>query len=463
MAKDNILLITTDQQRFDTLNAWGNQSIFTPHLNYMAAMGISYKNCYASCPICVPSRTTIMTGRQGYESGVVSNATHETFMRACTEERSTLPAVLTDAGYQTCAKGKMHFEPARAHYGFEHMKLPLDYMREYDKKQVLAHPKAHGVGECEVEPVISTVEVKDSITSWIAEEAIDFLETRDTTRPFFLWTSFTKPHPPFDPCRDFWELYDNIPMPDAVTGDWSRTVEETPQGFLAGAYENTNLHLLGKAQRAASKRAYYACITQVDYALGRIFGCLRENDLFKNTWVIFTADHGEMLGDHLMFQKAKPFQGSIHVPLFISGPERYVGKHGTVRTDLAELRDVMPTLLELAGTPIPETVDGTSLLHPVEREYLHGEHTLGEDSMHFILTKEDKYIWYSQTGRELYFDLRNDPHENKNVLDEHPARVAELRELLINALKNREEGYTDGHSLLVGKTPVTVLQHTEVL
>ena len=93
-------------------------------------------------------------------------------------------------------RGKMHFEPARAHYGFEHMKPPLDYMREYDKKQVLAHPKAHGVGECEVEPVISTVDVKDSITSWIAEEAIDFLETRDTTRPFFLWTSFTKPHPP---------------------------------------------------------------------------------------------------------------------------------------------------------------------------------------------------------------------------------------------------------------------------
>ena len=94
------MLITTDQQRFDTLNAWGNQSIFTPHLNYMAAMGISYKNCYASCPICVPSRTTIMTGRQGYESGVISNETHETFMRACTEERSTLPAVLTDAGGQ---------------------------------------------------------------------------------------------------------------------------------------------------------------------------------------------------------------------------------------------------------------------------------------------------------------------------------------------------------------------------
>lgn len=106
MARDNILLITTDQQRFDTINAWGNQSIFTPHLNYMAAMGISYKNCYAACPICVPSRTTIMTGRQGYESGVVSNATHASFMQACTKDRSTLPAILTDAGYQTAPRAK---------------------------------------------------------------------------------------------------------------------------------------------------------------------------------------------------------------------------------------------------------------------------------------------------------------------------------------------------------------------
>ncbi len=177
MPKDNILLITTDQQRFDTVNAWGNQSIFTPHLNYMAAMGASYTSCYAGCPICVPSRTTIMTGLEGYESGVTSNGSHAAFMQKCTENRTTLPALLTDSGYQTCAKGKMHFEPARAHYGFEHMKLPLDYMREYDKKQPLARPKVHGIGECEMEPVLSTVEEKDSITTWIADEAIDFLET----------------------------------------------------------------------------------------------------------------------------------------------------------------------------------------------------------------------------------------------------------------------------------------------
>lgn len=91
MARDNILLITTDQQRFDTINAWGNQSIFTPHLNYMAAMGISYKNCYASCPICVPSRTTIMTGRQGFESGVYAGVHKKPLHPARSFDRRRLP------------------------------------------------------------------------------------------------------------------------------------------------------------------------------------------------------------------------------------------------------------------------------------------------------------------------------------------------------------------------------------
>ena len=197
---------------------------------------------------------------------------------------------------------------------------------------------------------------------------------------------------------------------------------------------------------------------------------LKENDLLKESIVLFVSDHGDLMGDHGLFRKSMPYQGSIHVPFIVYDPGNFLNG-GVMREpdELVELRDIMPSLLDFCNIEIPDTVDGKSIKEIIEnkpvkwREYLHGEHTLGEDSMHFILTKEDKYIWYSQTGRELYFDLRNDPHENKNVLDEHPARVAELRELLINALKNREEGYTDGHSLLVGKTPVTVLQHTEVL
>ena len=138
-----------------------------------------------------------------------------------------------------------------------------------------------------------------------------------------------------------------------------------------------------------------------------------------------------------------------------------MGAHRRTCGDLVELRDVMPTLLELAGAPIPETVEGKSLLHPVEREWLHGEHSLGLDSMHFIVTKRDKYIWYSQTGRELYFDLERDPHETHNAIADEAvqARVAELRGHLIEALTGREEGYTDGKQLIVGREPRTVLSH----
>lgn len=214
--------------------------------------------------------------------------------------------------------GKMHFDPVRACYGFESTTLPIDYLRSCEKQGL--RPKTHGAMECELVPALSTVDTRDSITTWIVDGSIDFLETRDPLRPFFLWTSFTKPHPPFDPCRDFWEIYDGIPMPEAVYGDWSRDLDAAPQGFLAGSYENTDVHLYSPRQLANTRRAYYAMITQVDYALGRLFASLRENGLDKNTWVIFTSDHGEMLGDHHMSQKNLFFEGSAHVPCLIMPP-----------------------------------------------------------------------------------------------------------------------------------------------
>lgn len=438
MQKDNILLITTDQQRFDTINAWGNKSIFTPHLNYMSAMGINYTNCYTCCPICVPSRTTIMTGRHGYESGVISNATHEMVMRQMTKERKTLPAILTDVGYQTCAKGKMHFEPARACYGFEQMRLPLDYMREYDKKQDRARPKVHGIGECEMEPVISTVDVKDSITTWIVDESIDFLETRDPLRPFFLWTSFTKPHPPFDPCKDYWDLYANISIPEPVYGDWSHKLEETPQGFLAGAYENTNMHLLGKEQIQASRRAYYACITQVDYELGRLFGAMREKNLFQNTWIIFTSDHGEMLGDHFMSQKNLFFEGSAHVPLIIVPPAKSNILHNIVNDAPVELADLYPSILSMANINVSDKITGKNLLKSLSKERIFFGNSLNKN---FCVMEDRMKLIYSAVGNHtLLFDLKRDPMEQHNLAEE--TSMQEVRGHLWELLIQHTKKYT---------------------
>lgn len=415
--KDNILLITTDQQRFDTIQALGNKSIFTPHLNYLVSEGISFTRCYADCPLCVPSRTTIMTGKKGYESGVVSNADHEALMKKATSLQQTLPGILTKNGYQTKAVGKMHFIPARANYGFEDMELPLDYMRLHDKNQNLAKPKAHGVGECEIEPVISTVHENDSLTHWIVEQSIDFIETRDTTRPFFMWTSFTKPHPPFDPCLNYWTLYDNDKMPEPVYGDWSEDINKAPQGFLAGSYQNTNMYLQSVEQVKAIRRAYYALITQIDYSLGRLFGCLRENNLFENTWIIFVSDHGEMLGDHHAAQKNLFFEGSAHVPMIILPPfsNKSIKRNKRVDT-LAQMSDIYPTIMDIANVDISNlNLSGSSLLkleEESEDRIFYGNSL----NINFCVMENNIKLVYSRCGDHyLLFDLNNDPMEQQDL------------------------------------------------
>lgn len=444
MPQDNIILITTDQQRFDTLQCLGNRSIYTPHLDYLCTQGTAYTRCYADCPICVPSRTTLMTGMRGYESGVVTNQTHEQVMRQATAERRTLPALLTDAGYQTKAMGKMHFTPARACYGFESMTLPLDYLRECERRGNI-HPKMHGAMECELVPALSTVDTKDSITTWTVDGSIDFLQTRDPLRPFFLWTSFTKPHPPFDPCRDFWELYDGIPMPSAIYGDWSQDLAKAPQGFLAGSYENTDIHLFSPQQLANTRRAYYAMITQIDYALGRLFACLRESGMDRNTWIIFTSDHGEMLGDHYMSQKNLFFEGSAHIPCIIMPPQgRGLPVNQRVDT-LAELSDVYTTILSIAGIKAPKEAHGIDLRQPYAERTYYGNSL----DINFCVMRDGFKLVYSACGdHTLLFDMNKDPMEQHDLsaLPEYSKKRRELFEnLLQHVAKTRPQALENGY------------------
>ena len=171
----------------------------------------------------MPARASIMTGLHAATTGLIGNSGAIRPM----ETNPTLPGELTKAGYQTRAIGKMHFEPLRAHYGFEHMELLPDYYRYMARHPELGKPKDHGVGENEMEPVFSTVDDSNSLTHWTVDRTIDFLETRDEDRPFFTWCSFAKPHPPFDPCKEYWDLYDGItfaPSPSMVTGRLSSRI-----------------------------------------------------------------------------------------------------------------------------------------------------------------------------------------------------------------------------------------------
>lgn len=449
----NILFITTDQQRFDTIGAAGNPSIFTPHLDWLCDTGIRFSRCYSDCPVCVPARTTIMTGQFAYNHGRTANQGG----RLPIDPSSSLPGRLTASGYQTKAVGKMHFTPERSHFGFESMDLLGDYYREAKKRGW--NPMDHGVGQNELTPVISTVDEKESLTRWTVQRSIDFLETRDTDRPFFLWTSFSKPHPPLDPPLNYWTLYDGISIPEPVIGDWCNSATEAPQGFYGPTRALGGADRLSREQILSARRAYYACITQIDYSLGLLFARLREMDLMGDTWIVFTADHGEMIGDHHMGSKSVFLEGSAHVPLLVKPPQDGALETGYVDDRLACLADVAPTLHQIAGLEPIASMDGQALIESdVEpRTALAGQFG---GKMCCYIEGYWKYLYAAPGAQELLFNLEEDPMEERDLAEseEHTGRKEEMKSALISALEAGEHGMTKDGCLI---TSDSVLPATE--
>jgi arylsulfatase A-like enzyme len=450
--RPNILLITTDQQRFDTISSRGNGFIDTPHLDWLCDEGITYSNAFADCPICMPSRATIMTGRSGSTLGLTGNSNTD-FPLA---RRTTLPQLLGEAGYQTRAQGKMHFYPVRAHYGFQTMELPMDYYRERHRLSEGARslPKEHGVGENEMQAVISTVHENESLTHWTVSRSVDFLETRDPTRPFFLWTSFTKPHPPFDPPANYWSLYANRGMPEPILGDWSRDPATMPQAVLRPTYVLNNIHRFSSEQIASARRAYYACITHIDYSLGLLFARMRELELLENTWIIFTSDHGENLGDHHMGGKSNFFEGSAHIPLIVRPPAGSWDEKPAAGSEVdtcVSLADVLPTICAVAGvdssTAEPEGVDLRKLTDAPDPERV----VVGESGDYLaLISRKWKYHYFVRGGVEMLFDRETDPYEQHELLgtgDADTEVLASLRETMTNVLRERGSRQVEGATL----------------
>ena len=441
-ARPNVLLITTDQQRFDTIAALGNPCIDTPHLDWLVDEGITFTRAYADCPVCMPSRTTLMTGLSGASLGMTGNDPSVYPL----PHHATLPALLAASGYQTHAQGKMHFRPIRARYGFESMELPLDYYRERRRLSTgdASMPKQHGVGENEMQAVISTVAATESLTHWTVKRTIDAIETRDPTRPFFLWTSFTKPHPPFDPPPSFWSLYQGRTVPAPTYGDWSQDVDTIPHDLLAPTYLLNNAHRMSAESLQQSMRAYYACITHIDYELGLLFARMREMDLLANTWIIFTSDHGEMLGDHHMGGKSLFFEGSAHVPLIVRPPADPWVRHpdGNRRiTTIVSLADVVPTILARAGVPASPitTPDGADLLTYCKQAD-HKRDLVGEcGDIGAVITQRFSYHYCAGGAVELLFDHQYDPMQRHNLAGqpEHAALQERLRRRLVTVLEQR--------------------------
>lgn len=415
-SKPNLILITTDQQRFDTIHRAGNPHILTPHLNWLADTGVLMRRAYTDAPICCAARATMITGKHYRNLGGCGNWGQP----SAPDVAQTLPAILTRQGYQTRSVGKVHYDPPRCNYGYEHMEILEDYyrfMRQFPDRGI---PMDHGVGQNEMEPVISTIEEPWSLTRWIVNRAIDFVETRDTTRPFFLNVGFSKPHPPYDPCMNYWQLYAGMQMPAPVFGEWSRDPASIPPGFMSPTWSLNKIDRFGPDMVQQVRRAYYACITQIDYNLGNLFSRLRELNILDNTLIVFSADHGDMLGDHHMGAKTVFLEGSAHIPMLVRGPDSLVPPQlrGTQSDALVCLADIMPTLLNVAGVS-PNTrphMDGIDLLEVIGGRAKSRESFVGAYGDQFCtISHGHKYLFCSSGGGELLFNMRADPLETNDL------------------------------------------------
>lgn len=451
--RPNIVLIITDQQRFDTVDALGFPYVDTPNLDRLAREGVTFSNCFITAPSCVPSRASLFTGYYPHTTGILKNGD---------QWRHGWVEALADDGYYCVNVGKMHTVPFETPMGF-HERYVVEnkdrylegryYFDEWDKglrarglvkqqremyRQRDDYRERLGAFEWKLpEETHSDMFVGDMATWWI--------ETKPRVdQPLFLEVGFPGPHPPYDPLPRYAEPYmeRDLPLP-TVTEDELR---RQPPPFLAMRRHNAKVdhdsiayRLDPTPEQLHRQRAYYlANVTMIDEKVGQILDALRAKGYLDNAIVVFTSDHGDALGDHGHSQKWTMYDIVTRVPMIVWAPGRFPG--GRRIDGLCQLMDIGPAMLELADVAVPASMEAESLLPALRgeawggRPYVFAEH--GRDG----ILREAKFVTMvrSQGWKLVHFldqpfgqlfDLANDPTEIHDLWDD-PAHSEKKRELL---------------------------------
>ncbi len=452
MSQPNVLLITTDHWPAHLLGVAGHPAIQTPTLDQLALSGRRFTNAYSECPVCIPARRTLMTG--------TAPRTHGDRVFKVMEPMPALPTVaqtFRDHGYQAYAVGKLHVFPQRDRIGFDDVILCeegrpiLGAIDDYDiwlaEQGYPGESYGHGMSNNDYGYRPWHLPERTHPTNWATREMCRMIRRRDPTRPGFWFLSYNHPHPPLVPLQAYLDLYRDFTPPMPLIGSWAAD-DDAPYPVRAvqqvwGRYS--------PEQILGIRRAFYALCTHIDHQLRLVIGTLREEQILDNTIILFTADHGDMLGEHGLWAKRLMYEPSANVPMILLGPagDDRVGHHA-VDDRLVGWQDVMPTLLDLAGLPIPETVDGLSMVGEQRREVLYGE--CGEDRMATRMVRDERYklIYYPTGNRVQLFDLQNDPQELEDLAGS--AAVADvqarLTEQLIGAMYGGDEAWVKDGALV---------------
>ncbi len=455
--KPNVLLIMTDQHRADLMTCAGRDLVPTPNIDRIAARGVRFNNAYCPYPVCVASRMAMLTGLYSHSTGAITNTDKLDW------RYRTMANHFAENGYLTGLVGKMHFCDAHNH-GFEYYMSINDWLMYLGPKvqhyanEIANHPLGPhffrtvddgGAGLPDVDglwldgspwvgnvekwnfdSMASPLETEDHLDSFVARESGKFI-TGCREQPFFLVTSFMKPHSPFYPPRQWAEKYpvDKMTLPEV--GDISGYPKHIQRRIR-------NKARLGDKRQRAHRAGYLGNLAFVDTCVGHVYDVLEKEGLVDNTIVVYTSDHGEMDGDHGLFQKFCLFEPSVRVPLIVSWPKHL--SEDKLTDALTEYIGLYPTLSELAGIEppkkttlhdipdAPERLDAKSFIDVLRNPDLEGpdaafsEYNLKSAIPEYMIrTRRYKYIYNRGATHELY-DHEADPDEFVNRIDDPALR-----------------------------------------
>ena len=469
MNRPNILWYCTDQQRFDTIRSLGNAHINTPNIDRLAEMGTAFTRCYTQSPICTPSRASFLTGRYP-----ASHHVHRNGNDSFPQSEVLVTKILADAGYDCGLAGKLHISRAKGRierrtddgyrvFHWSHHPKP-DWPEGHGYADWLQKEK--NVDPHELFEPVRYINYGEGVpeeyhqSTWCTEKTIEFItEKRDG--PWLMSVNPFDPHPPFDPPKSYLSRYDPEKLPYPLFKESDIDHQKAFVAIDQQTRKAVNPHDMQAAPKSSMgsgegdtaslppdlydprtiRAAYYAMIELLDTQFGRILDTLEDTGQLQNTIIIFTSDHGELLGDHgLLYKGCRFYEALVHVPLIIVWPEKWQKNRRS--KGLVELVDLAPTILEAAGVAIPESMQGLSLggiLDGSKDPDTHKQHVISEyydaidhpDGTHASMCFDGRYksiVYHGHNRGELY-DLKKDPEEYCDLWDKKEAQEVKLASL----------------------------------
>lgn len=451
----NVLLICTDHWPAALLGCADHPIIQTPTLDELAGSGVRFSNAYAECPVCIPARRTLMTGTPPRTHG--DRVFAETLPMP--GNLTTMAQAFRNAGYQAQAVGKLHVYPQRDRIGFDDVILDEEGRQQYgviDDYELFLGDKGfagqhfdHGMSNNEYSARPWHLPEALHATNWATQQMVRQIKRRDPQRPAFWYLSYRHPHPPLVPLQYYLALYGDLTVDEPNSGSWLDERSAMPFRLQANLATGDKITPI---QMRLARRAFYALCTHIDHQLRLVIGALREEGLLDNTILCFTADHGDMLGNHGLWAKRLFYEYSANIPMILLGAagDNRIGHH-RVDDRLAGWQDVMPTLLDLAGVPIPASVEGLSMVGEQRRAFFYGEIDEGPLATRMIHDGRYKLIYYAAGNVRQLFDLAHDPSELTDLSASAEQRpiLDRLTQQLISELYGGDETWVQ-NGILVG-------------